>query len=190
MGRKKTEKKENMKPKETQEKNNVEKKEVSCEEKYKQLQEEYDKLKDKYLRTAAEFENFRRRSISEKSDWIKYANEKLILKICDVLDNFERALNNKTEKDQLDAFKKGVELIYNQLSDIISKEGVTKIDALNKDFDPRYHDALAHIPSEEKENKVVAVIQNGYIMKDKVIRPAQVAVSNGQKPEKPKEENK
>ncbi len=163
------------------------KQEETLEEKYKNLQEEYDKLKDKYLRTVAEFENFRKRSIAEKSDWIKYATENLILKICDVLDNFERALSDETKKDQFEAFKKGIELIYNQLSDIIKKEGVEKIEAIDKEFDPKFHEALAHIPSEKEENKIVAVIQNGYKMKDKVIRPVRVAVSNGQKPQKPKD---
>ena len=163
---------------------------LSIEEKYEKLQEEYNKLKDRYLRTVAEFENFRRRSIAEKADWIKYANESIILKICDVLDNFERALSDKGKKDQFDAYKKGIELIYNQLSDIVEKEGVQKIEALDKEFDPKFHEALAHIPSEKEGNKIVAVIQNGYKMKDKIIRPVRVAVSNGQKPEKPKEENK
>ncbi len=174
--------------KETKNEMKEEKSEETLLKKYENLQNEYNALKDKYLRTVAEFENFRRRSLAEKSDWIKYANEKLILKICEVLDNFERALSNETEENQFDAFKKGVELIYNQLQDIIKKEGVEKIEALNKEFDPKYHEALAHIPSEEDENKVVAIIQNGYKMKDKVIRPVRVAVSNGQKPEKPKEE--
>ena len=174
--------------KETKNEKKEEKSEETLLKKYENLQNEYNALKDKYLRTVAEFENFRRRSLAEKSDWIKYANEKLILKICEVLDNFERALSNETEENQFDAFKKGVELIYNQLQDIIKKEGVEKIEALNKEFDPKYHEALAHIPSEEDENKVVAIIQNGYKMKDKVIRPVRVAVSNGQKPEKPKEE--
>jgi len=164
----------------------VEKSEPTPEEKYQLLKEDYDKLKDKYLRNVAEFENFRKRTLSEKSTWIKNATERLVLKVCDVLDNFERALSmdEKGKKKQFEAFKKGVLLIYSQLEDILKKEGVQKIAAMKEDFDPKYHEALSHIPSDYEENKVVAIIQNGYKMNDKLIRPALVAVSNGKKPEK------
>ena len=140
-------------------------------------------MKDKWVRVAAEFENFRRRSTEEKSTWIKNATERLVLEVCDVLDNFERALHPELEKTEMEAFQKGIELIYQQLDNIIKKEGVEKIDTNEQLFDPNVHEALAHIPSELEENKIVAVIQNGYKMNKKVIRPARVAVSNGIKPE-------
>jgi len=124
------------------------------------------------LRTVAEFENFRRRSLEEKSSWIKNATQRLVLEICNVLDNFERALHSEMKDANGESFKKGVEMIYQQLEDVLKKEGVQKIDALEKDFDPNFHEALAHIPSELEENKVAAIIQNGYLMNDKVIRPA------------------
>jgi len=158
------------------------KKKLSWKEKYEMSVEENEKMKDKYLRTVAEFENFRRRSLQEKSSWIKNATERLVLEICNVLDNFERALHPDLNDAESDSFKKGVELIYQQLEDVLKKEGVKKIEALGKDFDPNFHEALAHIPSELEENTVAAIIQNGYLMNDKVIRPARVAVSNGEKP--------
>jgi len=142
------------------------------------LEAEVAQWKDKYLRTMAEFENFRRRTQQEKSDWVKWSTEKLILTICDVMDNFERAIPAEAESSE-DPFVKGIVLIKQQLMSVLEKEEVKKVEALGQDFDPNYHEALAHIPSELEENKVAAVIQNGYQMHGKLIRPVRVAVSNG-----------
>lgn len=160
----------------------VEEKKLSLKEKYALLQMENEEIKDKWIRTAAEFDNFRRRSFEEKSGWIKNATERLVLELCDVADNFERALHPENKKQNIKSFKKGIDLIYQQLESVLKKEGVSKIEALEKEFDPNYHEALAHIPSDLEENKIVAVIQNGYLMNEKVIRAARVAVSNGEKP--------
>lgn len=157
-------------------------KKLTSKDKIAALEIEVAEMKDKYMRAAAEFENFRRRNISEKADWIKNANERIVLELCDVLDNFERALHPEIEKNR-ESFEKGIELIFQQLSNLLKKEGVEKIEALEEEFDPNIHEALAHIPSELDDNLVAAVIQNGYRMNNKVIRPARVAVSNGQKPE-------
>lgn len=148
-------------------------------DKLAELEKEVNEWKDKYLRSMAEFENYRRRSIAEKADWIKLATQKFALEICDVLDNFERALLQGTEEQLEAAFGKGVAMIEKQLRSVLEKEGVKKIEALNQKFDPEFHDALAHIPSDLEEDTVAAVIQNGYTMHDKVLRPARVAVSNG-----------
>ena len=165
------------------------KKKLSLKDKYELLEIENAELNDKRLRIAAEFENFRRRNISEKSDWIKNANQRIVLELCDVVDNFERALHPEIEKN-LEAYTKGIELIFQQLENVLKKEGVEKIKALDEEFDPNFHEALAHIPSEMEENKVVAVIQNGYLMNNKLIRPVRVAVSNGEKPEEISNEQK
>lgn len=154
-------------------------KELTLEEKLEKALAEKEEAKNKWLRTLAEFDNFRKRSISEKSDWIKNATKRLVLELCEVSDNFERAINAGVEKHQFESFLKGVELIFGQLNGILEKEGVKKIEAMGQDFDPNLHEALAHIPSEFEENKVAAIIKNGYVMNDKVVRPAQVAVSNG-----------
>jgi len=144
-----------------------------------ELQQEVLDWKDKYMRNMAEFENFRKRSNQEKADWIRMATQKFAMEICDVADNFERALLQASEQELLNSFGKGVVLIEKQLRQALEKEGVKKIEALGEEFDPAYHDALAHIPSDYEENTVAAIIQNGYTMNDKLLRPARVAVSSG-----------
>jgi len=143
------------------------------------LEQELADWKDKYLRNMAEFENFRRRSIQEKSDWIKLATQKLALEVCDVLDNFERALAQMSEEHQADKLFKRFAMIEQQLRTVLERENVRKIEALGQQFDPNWHEALAHIPSQYDENIVAAVIQNGYTINDKILRPARVAVSSG-----------
>lgn len=140
---------------------------------------ELDAMKDKYLRTMAEFENYRNRTNQEKSDWIRHASQELALKVCDVADNFERAIAQAKEEELKTPFGKGVLLIEKQLLNALENEGVKRIEALGEEFDPEFHDALSHIPSEYDENIVAAIIKNGYTMHDKVIRAVQVAVSNG-----------
>lgn len=140
---------------------------------------ELDAMKDKYLRTMAEFENYRNRTNQEKSNWIRHASQELALKVCDVADNFERAIAQAKEEELETPFGKGVMLIEKQLLNALENEGVKRIEALGKEFDPEFHDALSHIPSEYDENIVAAIIKNGYTMHDKVIRAVQVAVSNG-----------
>lgn len=135
--------------------------------------------KDKYLRSMAEFDNYRKRSLEEKSDWIKRASEKLALSMCDVLDNFDRALMQLNDEQKEDNFIKGIILIEQQFKAALEREGVKRIEALEEDFDPNLHEALAHIPSDFEEGKVAAIIQNGYTMHDKLIRPVRVAVSSG-----------
>ncbi|MCB5249988.1 MAG: nucleotide exchange factor GrpE [Candidatus Cloacimonadales bacterium] len=156
----------------------------SLEEELDKLMDERDEFKDKWLRTLAEFDNFRRNTLKEKSDWVKYSNEKLVLEICDVFDNFERALTTEVKEANFEAFKEGIALIYQQIEGLLKRNNVTKIEYENKEFDPNFHEALAYIPSEYDENTIAALIQNGYKMNDRVIRAARVAVSNGTKPEK------
>ncbi len=153
--------------------------EEDLQQKISALETENAELKDKYLRSMAEFENFRRRSNQEKADWIKLATQRLSLELCDVVDNFERALQQSVGRDPEDPFVKGVLMIEQQLRAVLAKEGVCKIEALGEEFDPAQHDALTHIPSEYEPNRVAAVIQNGYTMHGKVLRPARVAVSSG-----------
>ena len=154
-------------------------KEQELMKKIAELEKECAEWKDKYLRCIAEFENYRRRSNEEKADWMKMATQKFALEICEVADNFERALKQVSEDKKDDSFVKGMMMIAEQLKRVMEKEGITKIDALGKPFDPVIHDALAHIPSEYGENTVAAIIQNGYMMYDKLLRPARVAVSSG-----------
>ncbi len=166
------------------------KKKTSLKDQVSTLEIEKQELKDKYLRTAAEFENYRRRSNEEKADWIKNATQKLVLEVCDVLDNFERAIITGKEKHTYESLMTGIELIFKQLEAVLKKEGVEKIEALGEEFDPMYHEALAQIPSEHEKNKVAAIIQNGYKMNNKIIRPVRVAVANGDIPATVENNNK
>jgi molecular chaperone GrpE len=127
----------------------------------------------------AEFENFRRRSNAEKADWIRMATQKLAQDICDVCDNFERAMLQASAEELETPFGKGVAMIEKQLMQTLEKEGIKRIEAIGKKFDPEFHDALAQIPSDLEENTIAAIIQNGYMMHDKVLRPVRVAVSKG-----------
>lgn len=162
---------------------------ITLEERVEELEIELAELKDKYIRSMAEFENYRNRSNREKADWIKLSTQKLALKVCDVLDNLERALAQIDESSKDDKLIKGFLLIEQQLRAVLESENVRKIDALGAEFDPSLHEALAHIPSAEEENTITAVIQNGYMSHDIVIRPARVAVSSGQEAENDNENN-
>lgn len=144
-----------------------------------ELEASVNEWKDKYMRSMADFDNYRRRSLEEKSDWIKRATEKLALSVCDVLDNFDRALMQLNEEQKEDKFVKGIIMIDQQLKSALEKEGVKRIEALGEEFDPNLHEAMAHIPSDYEEGKIAAIIQNGYTMNDKLIRPVRVAVSSG-----------
>lgn len=134
-------------------------------------------LKDRYLRTLADFENFRKRSEREKSDYFKYALSGLLRELLPVLDNFDRALEHAEEGDD---FHKGVLLIYKQLFGVLQKSGLRPIDESRVPFDPRYHEAVVReedpsVPS----HTVVAVLQKGYFLHDRVLRPAMVKVAVG-----------
>ncbi len=156
-------------------------KKLSPKEKLAAAEQEVLLLKDRLARNLAEFENFRKRSIKEREQWIKFATEKIILEVCDVLDNFERALDSGAQKHQFEDFMKGTKQIYNQLVGVLEKEGVEKVESQGQEFDPEQHEALSHVPAPGVEKDCVAfVIKNGYKKGDKILRPAQVAVSSGE----------
>lgn len=132
--------------------------------------------KDKYLRLFAEYDNYRKRTSKEKIE--AYGNSKAdtIAEILPALDNFERALNTETSDE---AYKNGIQMIFNQLNDILAKLGVTEIEALNQPFDPNIHSAIKQVDDENfGENTVCQVFQKGYKLGDKIIRHSMVAVAN------------
>lgn len=137
-------------------------------------QEEED-LKNKYLRLAADFQNYRRRTEKEKSDIYAYANEKIIVELLGVIDNFERAMSlEQTET----GMKEGMSMVFKQLYTALEKNGLSEIEALGSDFDPNFHHAVIMEPSEpEDSGKVIEVLQKGYQLNQKVIRPAMVKVA-------------
>jgi molecular chaperone GrpE len=145
------------------------------------LEAERDALRDRLLRAAAEFENFRRRNAEERVQWIRNATERLSLEFCDVLDNFDRAL--ATPEGQ--GFVEGVKMIRQQVESLLKKEGVERIEARDTVFNPMVHEAVAVIPSPAEQNRVVEIVQNGYLMNGKVIRAAKVVVSSGVVPSTP-----
>jgi molecular chaperone GrpE len=150
-----------------------------------ELEAERDALKNQLLRTAADFENFRRRNSEDRVQWIRNATERLSLEICDVLDNFDRALVAPTDSD---GFIEGVKLIRQQVESLLEKEGVERIEARDAEFNPMVHEAMAMLPSTAERNRVTDVIQNGYVMNGKVIRAAKVVVSSGEPPAQPIEQ--
>lgn len=147
----------------------------------KQLDEANEKvasLEDKYLRQVAEFDNYRKRTIKEKAELIKNGGEKAIESILPVLDDFERAIQNMSKDESAADMLTGVELIYNKFIGILKQNGLQKIETEGKDFDTDYHEAIAMIPAPEEslKGKVLDCVQTGYILNDKVIRHAKVAV--------------
>jgi len=146
------------------------------EERVAALESEKAALNDKYLRLAAEYENFRRRSQKEKDALYGDIKADTVTKFLPVYDNLERALNTGTEDE---AYRKGVEMIMNQFCTTLEKLGVTPIECLGEKFDPALHNAVMHVDDEEKgENEIVEVFQKGFKLGDKVIRFAMVKVAN------------
>jgi len=149
-------------------------------EKIAELEEEKAKLQDALLRSQAEFINFRKRLEEEKTRMLKFCNEDLIEDILPTLDNFERAINMDDDNldDEVSKFLSGFIMIYNNFFETLKKYGVEEVDCLNKPFDANTQQAVMTKKVEEVEpDMVVSVLQKGYILKGKVIRPAMVIVS-------------
>ena len=135
--------------------------------------------KDTYLRLSAEFDNYRKRTLKEKAELIKNGGEKTLTAILPVLDDFERALKNMETSEETKAMKEGVELIFNKFQKILGQEGLQKIETEGKEFDTDFHEAIALIPapSEDLKGKILDCVQTGYMLNEKVIRHAKVAVA-------------
>lgn len=133
---------------------------------------------DKYLRVAAELENYKKRAARDKSDAINYGNETLIRDILPIVDSLERALDHTSNSNDFDSFVEGLKLIYDKLLSTLEKNGVEKIDAVGKDFDPNFHEAVLQVQSAElNDNKVVEKYENGYLLNGRLLRPVKVSVS-------------
>ena len=139
-------------------------------------QNEAEQWKDKYIRLVAEFENYKKRTLKEKSELILNGSEKTVAAILPILDDFERATADKTEDPQ--AIKEGYELIYKKFLKALETLGVNKIETDNADFNVDYHEAIAMVPGmgDDNKGKVIDCVQTGYTLNDKVIRHAKVAV--------------
>ena len=142
------------------------------------LAKQLEELKDKYLRTVAEFENFKRRTLKEKTELILNGGEKAITGILPIIDDMERAIENAHKQACVDVVEEGWELIYKKLLSTLEGMGVKKIEVDGKDFDVDFHEAVAMVPGmgDEKKGKIIDCLQTGYTLNDKVIRHAKVAV--------------
>ena len=144
-----------------------------------EAQQMMNEEKDRYLRLAAEFDNYRKRTLKEKAELIKNGGEKTLTAILPVLDDFERALKNMEATEETRAMKEGVELIFNKFNKVLEQEGLQKIETEGQAFDVDFHEAIALIPapSEDMKGKILDCVQTGYKLNDKVIRHAKVAVA-------------
>ena len=142
------------------------------------LRAELEEQQQRLLRVQADYDNFRRRTQKEKEELAKYASMKLVTELVPVVDNFERALATAPQGAEAESFAKGVGMIFRQLEGVLSAEGVTAMEAVGKPFNPEFHQAIMQVESEEhEEGIVVEEVQKGYMLKDRVLRPAMVKVS-------------
>ena len=148
---------------------------------------EAQEFNDKYLRTYAELENFKKRAIKEKSDWIKYANEDLLKEFLTVQDNLSRAKDHGNSSTELSQWLEGVSLTIKQFEDILARYGVKPMKALGTPFDPSVHQAMSQMESDKDEGIVIDEFQKGYYLHDRVLRPALVVVAKKKRSEKKKE---
>ena len=141
-------------------------------------QGEIAQLKDKYLRSVAEFDNYRKRTLKEKAELILNGSEKAVQAILPIIDDMERAIANAEKTDDVNVLREGMQLIYQKTNKIMESLGVKKIETDNADFDTNFHEAVAMVPGmgDDKKGKVLDCVQTGYTLNDKVIRHAKVAV--------------
>jgi molecular chaperone GrpE len=140
-----------------------------------EIRRERDNLQDRLLRTAAEFDNYRKRMDRERRDLAEYTAGEVLTELLPIIDNLERALQAALPDDPL---RKGVELTHRQMLDILRKRGVKPIEALGADFDPNFHQAVIHeVSPEHREGEVMAELQRGYVVGDRLLRPAMVKVA-------------
>ncbi len=156
-----------------------EKDELSSEEKQiEELSTKVTDLNDKYLRLTAEYDNYRKRTLKERMELTKSAGESLLKGLLPVVDDFDRAVSHLNDASDLDAVKKGIDLIYNKFQEFLKQNGVKEIEAKEKDFDTDLHEAITKIPAptEDLKGKVIDCIEKGYMLNDKVMRFSKVVV--------------
>ena len=141
-------------------------------------QDEIAELKDKYLRSVAEFDNYRKRTLKERAELILNGGEKVLSAILPVVDDMERAIENGAKTDDPQVIREGMELIFHKLLKVLEAQGVSTIETDDADFDTDVHEAVAMVPGmgDDKKGKVIDCLQKGYKLNDKVIRHAKVAV--------------
>lgn len=145
------------------------------------LQEEYDKLNQQYIRLAADFDNYRKRQEQERENLIKFGTESTLKKMIEVLDNFDRGQKALEGVEDCEKVKESFNLVHKQVWDSLAKLGLEEIKAVGEEFDPNFHEAVMQTPtSEHPEHTVIAELQKGYKMGDKVLRPTLVNVATAE----------
>ena len=155
--------------------------EAACEDadkKIEELQQQLEKEKKEYLFLMAEFDNFRKRTLKEKSEIIKNAGENVLKGLLPIMDDFERGLKAAENSPEGDSVKEGVALIYNKLQKFLAQNGVKEIDPSDLNFDTEKHEAISvvPVPDDEKKGKILDTVEKGYTINDKVLRHAKVVV--------------
>jgi len=132
---------------------------------------------DKYVRAVAELDNYRKRAVREKADAIRYGNETLIRDMLPLVDGMDRALEHACNSEDFDAFRKGLQMLHEQLLGSLQKHGVERIDTAGKDFDPHVHEAMMQVESADHEDsRVIDEFEKGYLLNGRLLRPAKVSV--------------
>lgn len=143
-----------------------------------QLQQQLEELNQRFLRVAADFDNFKRRTAIEKTELMQYSNAKILGEMLPIMDNFQLALNNSSTTPEVENVIKGVDMIYRQLAQVLEQAGMVKIEALGKPFDPNKHEAIMQVQDDSvDEDTIIEELRCGYMLKDRVIRPSMVKVS-------------
>jgi len=156
----------------------IENEQIAGEKRIAELEKAAENYKDQVLRKAAEFENYKRRTEAEITNVYRYANEGLIAELLPVLDDFERIKKSWDETHDTESLKKGIELVYDKFKKVLDKQGLKEIDALGKKFDVNLHEAIMQASTDEVEpDTITNVVENGYWLKDKVLRHSKVVVS-------------
>lgn len=143
------------------------------------LRQDIAEQQEKLLRVQADYDNFRRRSRLEKEDMAKYASKQVVEQLLPVYDNFDRALQTSKDSQDFEALYTGLDMIYRQFAGVLEQEGLKPMEVIGKPFNPEFHQAVMQVETDEyEEGIIVEELQRGYMLKDKVIRPAMVKVSS------------
>jgi len=144
-------------------------------DKHVKEEQDYAALWDKYIRLQAEFDNYKKRSFKEKADFVKFANEGLIIELLSILDNFERGIKSAEQKKNYDLLHQGVDMISKQLHSLLETKGLSRVKSVGQKFDPHHHEAVEVVEGDD-EGAVTEELQPGYLLSGRILRPARVKV--------------
>lgn len=152
--------------------------EANLKEQLEEKQKEAAANYDKYLRSVAELDNYRKRAARERADYLKFANENILKDLLSILDNMERARDHAGNSRDFDSFLEGLDMIQGQLRDLLARYGVEAIETKDREFDPNLHEAVMRVPgNDENDNRIIEEFQKGYILNGRLLRPAKVSVA-------------